>query len=166
MHCKLVKIAPVDEQPGTIDFRCVNCGKTVSFNRSFFSDTCNENIEECEKYAINCQVSEDRNAPPPITTRINNYLKAVKRWIAAGCPTRTDEEVVKIFETYCARCKYFDKENSRCNTCGCNLSSEEKGILAQLKSVGVNAMMNKIRMKTEYCTIGLWGEDPLKNDET
>jgi hypothetical protein len=81
---------------------------------------------------------------PGAITLLDNYLLAVKRWIAAGRPTRTDENVKKIHEEFCSRCDWYDPESKRCKGCGCKV--KPKGV----------ALLNKIKMATEHCQRNYW----------
>jgi len=79
--------------------------------------------------------------PPRIATRIGNYTRAVSRWIAAGRPVRSDEQVRYIYETYCKPCEHFDERRNACLLCGCYLSPNGA------------ALQNKLRMATEHCPL-------------
>lgn len=76
---------------------------------------------------------------------VKNWASAIKRWIAAGKPVRTDEEVAAIF-AICEsnRCGFWDAKSERCKECGCNVN------------LSTFAPKNKSRMKTEVCPKGLW----------
>jgi hypothetical protein len=81
---------------------------------------------------------------PGLTTQVQNYWRAVKRWISAGRPTRTDKEVKMLHKTYCIRCNWYDDKSKRCKGCGCKVRAEG------------TAMLNKIRMATEHCPRNFW----------
>jgi hypothetical protein len=81
---------------------------------------------------------------PGATELLENYWKAVRRWIAAGRPTRTDIEVTQIHKDFCSRCNWYDTKAKRCKGCGCKV--KPKGI----------AILNKIKMKTEHCPRAFW----------
>jgi hypothetical protein len=81
---------------------------------------------------------------PGIGTQLHNYWEAIKRWVKAGRPVRSDEEVAELHANFCAKCDWFDKESSRCKGCGCNV-----------KPTG-SALLNKIKMATEHCPQQLW----------
>lgn len=105
------------------------------------------NFSECHK----CQGDLKKIAPkeyPSLLRQASNYGKAVVRWIEQNRPTRTDEEVKHIHETYCANklspCDWYDAEQERCKDCGCKVRSEGA------------ALLNKIKMGSEHCPKGLW----------
>lgn len=111
-------------------FRCMD--KTSENYREFVdADICK-----------NCHMSKVPNFPSN-SKLITNYGKAVKRWIVAGRPTRSKEEVKRIYDL-CASCNWFDSESQRCKGCGCNV--KPKGL----------AIFNKIKMLTEHCPRRLW----------
>jgi hypothetical protein len=87
---------------------------------------------------------------------VSRYAKAITKWVSAGAPTRTDEEVDEIFETQCKQCPLYSVDRGRCKSCGCNLSGDEAGLKSLLKLFHANALVNKIRMLTEHCPLGRW----------
>lgn len=87
---------------------------------------------------------------PGFITKAWNYSKATAKWIAAGSPTRSDEEIARIF-TICEACPNFSGgEKPHCNLCGCSLSKTPDGL------------RNKIRFSTEACPDNppRWGDSP------
>ena len=82
--------------------------------------------------------------PPSVTAQLSSYAAAVSRWLAAGRPVRTDEQVGELL-AICQdnRCgKYRD---GQCLACGCRVNSSGW------------ALANKLRMATEDCPKGFWG---------
>jgi len=73
--------------------------------------------------------------------RIIRYGGAVKRWIAAGRPVRSDARVQEIFDTLCRPCQYFDARRQTCRLCGCAVRRSG------------SAFLNKIKMATERCPL-------------
>jgi len=88
-----------------------------------------------------------RNTTATKTNMLVNYYGAVRDWIKAGRPKRTDEQVKYIFETYCSGCKKYDKKTHSCKVCGCSVNQDSKGLA------------NKLRMATEACPLGMFGAD-------
>jgi hypothetical protein len=79
---------------------------------------------------------------PKLSTQLANYGHAVKQWMTAGRPERTDEEVKRIHEEFCIKCDWYD--NQRCRGCGCKVTTSSM------------AIFNKIKMLTEHCPKQLW----------
>ena len=87
---------------------------------------------------------------------IFNYVEALNRWIKAGRPIRTDEEVQEIYSKFCGVCAQRDPTTQKCKLCGCYVRPDEVGLFQLLKMVGASATVNKIRMGTEHCPRKLW----------
>ncbi len=95
----------------------------------------------------NCQGDVSSIAPkeyPAISTELNTYVHAVKGWVAAGRPVRSEEEVAEIHAQYCSQCDWYDIEQERCKGCGCKTRAEGA------------ALLNKIKMGTQHCPKQLW----------
>jgi hypothetical protein len=73
------------------------------------------------------------------------YTRALSRWIKAGRPVRNEEEIERIFETFCMPCEDYDMKSSVCLHCGCRVS------------LATAAPLNKIAMATEECPLEKWG---------
>ena len=71
------------------------------------------------------------------------YAVALTRWIAAGRPIRTDEEVEEIV-AICEDCDKYKTDEKRCRVCGCGVST------------GGLAIFNKARLATERCPKDKW----------
>ena len=82
------------------------------------------------------------NEKQGIFTLAYRYTRALSRWIKAGRPLRSEEEIKRIFETFCEPCEDYD--GTVCRHCGCRVN------LANA------AMLNKIAMATEECPVGKW----------
>lgn len=88
--------------------------------------------------------------------RAARYLSASAKWAAAGCPTRTDPEVERIFHEHCSQCEYFCDSTCQHQLCGCqvrDVSGETTSITGRLVST---VLSNKLRWKTETCPDGRW----------
>lgn len=100
---------------------------------------------EVLKNDFNVPVSEeDIKKYPPLYTQMLSYKEALKKWVKAGKPTRTQEQVDQIVEDHCKKCDWYDKEAERCKGCGCRVSNSSI------------AIVNKVKMATEHCPKGLW----------
>lgn len=65
--------------------------------------------------------------------------KAVARWVAAGSPGRSQQEIDEVL-TICRACdKFTDEGRPRCKLCGCSVNNKPDGL------------RNKIAMATESC---------------
>ncbi len=74
---------------------------------------------------------------------IIKYTRALARWIKAGRPTRTDEEVATIVAV-CKGCDKYVVDKKRCSVCGCGVST------------GGLAIFNKARLEMERCPKDKW----------
>lgn len=100
-----------------------------------------DDCKKCKKIDSKKLISKSKKCPP-IATQINNYGLAIQRWVKAGRPQRTEEEVQEIFKKHCGQCNWY--ANKRCKGCGCRVTS--RGM----------AIFNKIKMATEHCPKKLW----------
>ncbi len=94
---------------------------------------------KCLVTVAECARCQDPSLPS-LPTQALSYAEAVARWIVAGRPTRSDEEVARIFEQRCQPCA----PNGRCPFCGCRVARDGYTLL------------NKIKMATESCPQGRW----------
>ena len=91
--------------------------------------------EICERCAKESKMEAAR-----LGEKVVNYVTAVRRWVAAGRPERTDGEIAAIFDNHCNKCSMF--QNGVCNSCGCPANKDQP------------AIRNKLRMATEECPLG------------
>ena len=79
--------------------------------------------------------------------RANAFRAAIWRWIKAGRPVRSAEEIQQIFRT-CLYCDSFLPNRSltagECAECGCRIAST------------VSMLPNKAAMTTEHCPLEKW----------
>jgi hypothetical protein len=75
--------------------------------------------------------------------KVVHYLEAIRKWVAKGRPTRSKEEVEKLFRDHCQGCDRYDKEKHACKTCGC-----------QVSDANASPLKNKLAMATEHCPLG------------
>ena len=74
------------------------------------------------------------------------YVTALAKWAMEGSPTRSQEQVVYIFNKICADCDRFervDDTHAHCTSCGCRISTDM-------------ARTNKIFIGTENCPLNKW----------
>ena len=87
-------------------------------------------------------VKETKDATPNLMDKVVNYAAAVRKWVAAGRPERTDEECEQIYNDHCSKCSMYDKVKKICNSCGCPANTDQP------------ALRNKLKMGTEECPLG------------
>lgn len=117
MRCEWIEIRPRV-------YQCARCGKVIGV-------------------AQGITPRWDRFPPcpgPTPTQRLWNYATAVRRWILAGRPQRSDREIQALLEI-CQSCVHY--ADNVCRKCGCRLG-------------GKHALVSKLRMRTERCPIGKW----------
>lgn len=88
--------------------------------------------------------AETRDRVATLGDKLIGYTSAIKRWVASGRPTRTEDEIKSIFEDHCNKCEMYDREKHSCKNCGCSLA------------LTGNPLTNKLAMGTEHCPLGRW----------
>ena len=91
-------------------------------------------------------VTHVKKTNPGVMAMTAGYVESTVKWVAAGCPMRTDEEVSEIFVSLCRPCEHSEdlrEEAVKCRVCGCGLNL-------------LGAAFNKIRRRTENCPIHKW----------
>ena len=63
-----------------------------------------------------------RKKKPGLVQRAKTYRSARQKWIDAGRPLRTAEEMQAIHDTHCKPCEQFD--GKACGKCGCGIKQE------------------------------------------
>lgn len=99
------------------------------------------NLPVTQEICTRCD-SETREREATTGQKATNYFGAIRRWVAHGCPTRTPEEVQKLFDEHCSGCARYDKEKHACINCGCSVNSSS------------SPLSNKLAMGTERCPLG------------
>lgn len=94
----------------------------------------NETCDKCNK--------ETREQEAKLGTKLKNYFGAIRKWVAKGKPVRSANEIEKLFEEHCSKCKRYDSKKKVCKNCGCNINT------------GSVPLANKLAMKTEHCPLG------------
>lgn len=77
-----------------------------------------------------------------IGNKILNYGIAIRRWVAAGKPVRSQERILQIFDQHCSKCERYDPDRHACKNCGCAVSEVAE------------PLNNKLAMATESCPLG------------
>jgi ribosomal protein L37E len=125
-------------------YRCEECGTLLVntggepiqqvFDRM---PDCGDRTKRREEWAR--RFLETHRDRPSAAKRAKSYLSAVARWIAAGRPVRSDEEVTRLYEELCRPCGEFDPAKETCTACGCRVRK------------GRWALLSKLKMATESC---------------
>jgi hypothetical protein len=79
------------------------------------------------------------NPNPSIIEKVSRYATALAKWIAAGRPTRTQEQIDAILAERCEPCVHF--QGGTCDKCGCRINRNPE------------AWRNKLAMATESCPL-------------
>ena len=126
-------------------FVCRRCGLQTVIRTAGDAQAVLERYPPCGVLVAQIHKQQSETPPPPgLPRRLRSYSRAVARWIAAGRPERSDQEVERIFQSLCQPCEAFDAEQGTCRVCGCRV--RESGA----------ALVNKIKMATEQCPRGHW----------
>ena len=96
-------------------------------------------IDQCNR----CD-AETRDRVAKLPDKLAGYASAIRRWVAAGRPTRPEEEQKRILEDHCLKCDMYDRDKHSCKNCGCNLAMTG------------NPLTSKLAMGTEKCPLGRW----------
>jgi uncharacterized paraquat-inducible protein A len=75
-------------------------------------------------------------------TKIIVFLKSLYWHIYSGCPKSTTSEIQQRYNI-CLDCEFFDKKNSTCLQCGCNVNNKK-------------IFMNKLAWADQECPVGKW----------
>lgn len=75
-------------------------------------------------------------------TKIKTFLKSLWWHVWAGFPKSTQEQILDRLYI-CQKCDKFDKINSQCLVCGCNISDKK-------------IFMNKLAWADQKCPLGKW----------
>ena len=86
--------------------------------------------------------SETREHEANFGDKVKNYFGAVRRWVANGRPTRSEEEIKVLFEDHCQGCSRYDPDKHACKNCGCKVSKDS------------SPLANKLAMASEHCPLG------------
>lgn len=87
-----------------------------------------------EKQAVN--IEPVKKEEPSLVKKAGNFIKAVSQHVSSGLE-QVSEEVKQERTSICNTCPYLDKENFKCNHCGCYLKY-------------------KTAWSTSSCPIGKW----------
>lgn len=74
--------------------------------------------------------------------KLITFLRSLFWHIYAGFP-KSSQKVIDERFSICIKCNYFDKVNSQCSYCGCNLSNKKH-------------FLNKLAWADQECPIKKW----------
>ena len=80
-----------------------------------------------------------------LAVKIKNFIKALWFHIGYGLPKCSQEQINYRFKI-CSGCEFFDRVNTECLQCGCNISPKKK-------------FLNKLAWADQKCPIGKWGPE-------
>jgi hypothetical protein len=121
----------------------VVCGKSTSRRRRY-KKAPHRICAKSEAVTVAAESLAEVTGDSRITSDIATYGHAVLRWLAAGRPVRSPEEVAAIFRDHCLGCEFYNAQSGRCKICGCRVKREG------------HAVLNKIAMATEHCPKRYW----------
>jgi len=81
--------------------------------------------------------------------KIKTFIKSLLFHVWAGFPKSSQEEISKRFKICTSDCDMYNRKDSTCMMCGCNLSNKK-------------IFMNKLAWADQECPIGKWSK---VNDE-
>ena len=153
MLCDRANVIQVRKKDGSRSTvrRCAD-PQSSFFTQNVVEDDC----RQCPRYlaaeavrAAQAEAEATGEVPqvPSLPRRAFTWAKAVADWKVKGSPERSDEEVQRIFRTFCAAtppCSWYDPARQLCRGCGCGVA--EDGL----------AVFNKIKMATQHCPRNLW----------
>jgi len=104
-------------------------------------------VARSERTYRTCPAVDDAGGTdePSFFARIAAYSAAIVKWIEAGRPTRSQEQIDAILAEHCnppVPCEHF--RDGTCKQCGCAISRSPA------------ALRNKLAMATESCPIAKW----------
>jgi len=94
-------------------------------------------------------MSQLPNGIRKVLQAFQRYRHARARWIAAGRPLRTSEEIATLFDEHCKGCSHFT--GTSCDICSCRIARH-------------GTLLNKLAWPTEQCPYNppKWHPDPTK----
>lgn len=77
--------------------------------------------------------------------KINRFLKSLIFHVYSGFPKSSQEQINSRYKI-CLSCDSFDKINSQCMECGCNINNKK-------------IFMNKLAWADQECPLDKWGKE-------
>jgi hypothetical protein len=140
MGCIRCNVIQVRKRDGT----CRTATRCANSSAAWFTQDVTE--EQCSACPYREEPAAIPSMPGPVR-RLFTWAEAVAGWVAAGSPERSEEEVARIYHTFCAgtpACSWLDSDKQSCRGCGCRVTRDGA------------ALFNKIKMATQHCPRMLW----------
>ena len=149
-RCNVIQVRKRDGTRTTVN-RCAD-QQSPFFTQNVTEEDCHQcprylAAEAVRKAQAEAQATGEVPKVPSLPQRAFTWAKAVAEWKFKGSPERSDEEVERIFHSFCAAeppCAWYDPARQLCRGCGCGVA--EDGL----------AVFNKIKMATQRCPRNLW----------
>jgi hypothetical protein len=125
-----------------------NCRGKMGMGRPIGGSNAPENALSGTKPLVLNGWGKKELQPPPLLTRVGNFIKAATRHTLAGNPMVTEEEMKGRLEI-CKACELFKPNENAVGgvcthaNCGCNVQDNLN-------------YLNKIAWATESCPVGKW----------
>jgi len=161
----LLQPRPANEDRHKLKSHPPRNGACIHIGQPLEASTCRKKFSEvwgCELYgkcaprsertpagAVNCRLCDDfeQAAEPGWAKLAKNLVTAEAKWVLAGRPTRSPEEIGKLM-SICSGCAFLKTSKNGatyCGKCGCPVS-----LSLEYPS------RNKLAMATESCPIQKW----------
>jgi hypothetical protein len=127
MKCIFEQI-DIDKKSGWMIYACkrrdLGC-EHINVKSPYPPEKVHANCSAVEEIAT--EVASDLVKPHSLFSIPFSYAKEKSKWSRAGKPLRSDEEIIRIFDTKCKPCPYFNptgETTGSCKICRCFLKRE------------------------------------------
>ena len=121
--------------------KCTKCGTEWNLLLPTVNATC-WNGEQCT-FELKTRLLESSipESSPPVMQKIGHFSAALIKHIRNKGKTRTEDEVIELYDNFCSQCEFFS--NNSCLKCGCKIVKD-------------NSYRNKLKWESEHCPIDKW----------
>lgn len=145
---------------------CGACGQSHTSDRAPLPIVCRCGVVDATGAGL-VPLESDPTAPPPpppVAARARHVSAAAAKWLAAGCPTRPDDQASAIYREHCAGesrgqpCAWLVAGFCRHPTCGCRVvdpAAVSGDTWFPLETI-TGGLWNKLKWATEVCPAGYW----------
>lgn len=81
-----------------------------------------------------------------LSTKIKNFIKSLFFHIYWGLPKCSQEQIAKRYATCSGGCDMYNKDDSTCMMCGCNVNNKK-------------IFLNKLAWADQECPLGKWKKE-------